>query len=251
MRTRAPIKKGAEFFGDTETRQFFNGLDSYSLLYHSGPRPEPKIDTVIYNVDYNRSTFVHYSQIGFLARGSTEILYDPTSTDLITRDVYFDPQSKIDTFSFIDRVFFNNGLYTFSLADPAFAIQGLYEYLGRDVPDSSGLQFWLNSYDEVGVSLVELASEFIHIKSETAKSGSLNADPESNRDFVLFLYQTILEWSGNEEGVDFWTSNLDAGLATRAEVLAEFIDLNGEVTWFNAVTGQTQPFGGPSWIELA
>ena len=84
-----------------------------------------------------------------------------------------------------------------------------------------------------------------------AASGSLTADPKANKDFVLYLYESILERSGDQQGVDFWTNSLDNGLVSRAEVLAEFIEVNGETSWYSVTSGQTQPFGGWEWIELA
>ncbi len=57
-----------------------------------------------------------------------------------------------------------------------------------------GFKFWLNSYDELDVPLVEIANAFIETKAEAAQNGVLKADPSSNRDFVANLYQA--SWSG-------------------------------------------------------
>lgn len=251
MSTRAPIKKGFSYTGDLATYEVFVGADQFSLIYPTGPIPEKTVDIVTYDVDYNGAPFVPWNTLIPLARGETRSSFDPTSTEPLTRLSIGDISGTVDTFDFIDRVYFTNGVRVNEFVDPAFAIQGLYEYLGRDVPDVVGFNYWLSGYDEKGVSLVTLASDFLRIKSEAAKAGSLSADPQANKDFVLYLYQTILERPGEQQGVDFWANNLDAGLASRAQVLAEFIAVNGETSWHLERSGQTQSFGGWQWIELA
>lgn len=251
MATKKPIKKGIEYLADTATRDGVFGLDAFSVRYLNGPIPEATIDVVKYNTDYLGSQFVSLGSMHAPAWGTIGELFDPNSAEPITQNRYQDDDNKIDLFAFIDRFYFNNGVIIGDYNDAGFAIQGLYEYIGRDVPDVGGFNYWLSGYDERGVSLATLASDFIRIKSEAAKAGSLTADPQANKEFVQYLYRSILERPGDQQGVDFWTSNLDANLASRADVLAEFIQANGETSWYLATSGQTQPFGGWQWIELA
>lgn len=250
MNTRAPIKKGIDVEGDLTTKEYFTGLDAHNLIYSPRPFPDPTVDTVSYDVPYHGGDFVEVNSFGFMRRGESSYIFDPTGEITITIDEYLRPDSIIDQFSFIDHVYFSDGLLNRAgYTDPSFAVQGLYEYLGRDRPDVAGFRFWLDGYDSGSASLTDLAHAFIDIKAQTALSGGVTPDPGTNRDFVLYLYQTVLERAGEAEGVAFWTGNLDQGLASRAEVLGEFVDVNGETAWYNAQT-LGQPFGGYSWIPL-
>lgn len=267
MKTRSPTKKGKEYFGDTTSPESFKGME-FELFKGGGfldflfeSRLNFRVDTLNYSEKYNGGDFFYYrnylESIGFLnaARETSSYAFDPSDPSRVTFDIINGPGRPVDFIDYVERVYFSDGLrILWSPAtpgiDPAFAIQGLYEYLGRDVPDAEGFKFWLNSYDELNVPLVEIANTFIAIKAEVGSGGGVEADPTTNRDFVNYLYQSILERPADQNGLDFWTESLDNSLATRGEVLVQFVDVNWETDWYNAVTGVTQPFGGPNWIPL-
>ncbi len=267
MQTRNPAKKGYEFFGDVGTAESFSGQEFdlfkggnfVDFLFFSGKNI--RIDTLSYDIKYNGSEFFPYTEylmsIGFYnaARESTEYTLDPTDTTIVEFNIINETNRPVDFIDYVERVYFNDGvriLYYRGIGqvDPAFAVKGLYEYLGCDVPDKEGFKFWLNSYDELDVPLVEIAQAFIEIKAEAAQNGVLTADPSSNQEFVTYLYRSILERPADQEGLTFWTQGLDSGQVSRGEVLVQFIDVNWETDWYNAITGANQPFGGINWIPL-
>lgn len=212
MPIREPYKIGSTFIA-TGAPNSYVGQDAYG----AGIRPPDTLDVVEYNEDYNFSPF---TIPGYVPGYSTAFRYDPGYQNEGDRDVFIA----------IERVEFTNGMYLIEgYNTPAFAIEGLYDYLGRETPERAGFEFWLDGYDR-GVALKAIVDDFIAIKAEAAKTGvyGITEDPADNRAFVEALYQDVLSYGGTEEGIQFWSGNLDDGLADRSDVLIEFVKAVGE-----------------------
>ena len=89
-----------------------------------------------------------------------------------------------------------------------------YTALGRP-PDAAGLSFWTRSIND-GNALTDLANAFVVSAEFRATYGALD-----NRGFVNAVYGNTLGRPGDAEGVQFWTTALNAG-ASRAAVTIGF-----------------------------
>jgi hypothetical protein len=231
MPIRQSIAKGRTFNADVENRENFFAADSYGV----GIYPAPSLDVVTYNADYN---FTGFGGGIYTPRHSTGTYYDPKATEPYTDSEELRSSPTADYFNAIDRVKFTNGVYIISPYggnDPAAAVEGLYDYIGRETPDRSGFEFWLDGLDN-GVSLAAIVDEFIAAKDEAANTGlyGIVADPTDNREFVEAIYHDVLGYGGTEEGIAFWSGNLDSGAANRGDVLTEFVKVAGDAPAYNA-----------------
>lgn len=126
------------------------------------------------------------------------------------------------------------------LSESAAQIARLYDTaLGR-LPDVGGLQFWRSAIDEGRAQLTDLADAFIGSNEFQATYGAL-----SNTGFVQRIYQNTLDRAGDAEGVNFWTSGLDAGVASRRDVVLAFSESleHQNLTDANIVNEQPSQFG--------
>lgn len=84
-----------------------------------------------------------------------------------------------------------------------------------------GVNFWIDRLED-GATLNQISQAFI----DSDEFAAVNGDPDelSNEEFVQALFNNVLDRDGAEAGVDFWTSRLDDGALTRAEVLRAFAD---------------------------
>ena len=89
----------------------------------------------------------------------------------------------------------------------------LYDTVFDRAPDPEGRAFWNSSLDQ-GYSFTVLAEHFMRAPEFAATYGQ-----PTNRQFVVSLYENILDRPGDAEGVAFWTAALDQGRAQRAETV--------------------------------
>ncbi len=87
--------------------------------------------------------------------------------------------------------------------------------LGRD-PELGGFEFWVEEYTAGDWTLPRMAQFFVESPEFQAKYGAL-----SNREFVELLYRNVHRREGDPGGVDFWVSEMAAGMS-RATVLLRF-----------------------------
>lgn len=94
-------------------------------------------------------------------------------------------------------------------------------YIAR-VPDADGMAFWIgqlkagSSLDQIGQSFYDAAVQF---GSLTGYSATM-----SNGDFVTLVYHNVLDRSQPDaEGLNFWTTALANGQATRGTLVASML----------------------------
>ncbi len=116
-----------------------------------------------------------------------------------------------------------NGIWDRSEA--AAGVARLYDTAFGRLPDAPGLVSWKSAIESGGATLAQVAEGFAAGAEFRAQYGSLN-----NRQFADALYVNSLDRPGDRAGLDYWTGQLDAGVARSAVVLAfsesqEHIDL--------------------------
>jgi len=107
------------------------------------------------------------------------------------------------------------------------SITGLYIAYFNRAPDKNGLEYWRaegemakNSGKSIYDVLKELSSGFASQPLFISKYGNL-----SNKDFVKVIYKNILGRDGDNEGIEYWTNELDRG-KSRSDMISDFIQAN-------------------------
>lgn len=105
----------------------------------------------------------------------------------------------------------------------------LYQAAFARIPDTAGFQFWANLADQQGLTAQQLATNFINSAEFTSKFG---VNP-TNAEYVTKLYTNVLGRAPDQEGLNFWIKQADAGLS-HEQLLVNFATSNENVQ----LTGQ-------------
>ena len=105
-------------------------------------------------------------------------------------------------------------------------IARLYTVFGR-TPDFQGLQNWVEAYEH-GTSFNTIAASFSNSQEFASCYGALD-----NQGFAAQLYNTILQRSGDAEGLAHWTHLLNQGMS-RGEAMVNFTNSQESI---NATSG--------------
>lgn len=100
--------------------------------------------------------------------------------------------------------------------DETGEVYRLYRAYFDRAPDEGGSCFWVRRLVG-GTSLDEVSDSFAGSQEFAETYGAL-----SNREFVELVYANVLGRSGEGDGVDFWTSELDDEKRTRGQVMVGF-----------------------------
>jgi Domain of unknown function (DUF4214)/RTX calcium-binding nonapeptide repeat (4 copies) len=106
-----------------------------------------------------------------------------------------------------------NGIWDRS--DAAAEVARLYDTVFGRRPDTAGLVAWKDVLESGTATLGQVAGAFVESAEFRATYGGL-----TNRQFAEALYQNTLDRPADQAGSDYWTGQLNAGLARSAVVLA-------------------------------
>jgi len=109
----------------------------------------------------------------------------------------------------------------------------LYNAAFARFPDASGLRYWINEYTRGITDYRNIAQSFLNSEEFKTRYGANN----SNTDFINNMYRNILGRLPDEEGRNYWVSNLDSGRDTRVNVLGGFAESTENKNLFSQVTG--------------
>lgn len=125
-----------------------------------------------------------------------------------------------DTLARIQRAHFTDYSLGFDVdaGQATGASYRLYGLLDR-APDAQGLGYWIDSFDK-GSSLTNIAQSFLD-SPEYAQS--VSNSPQSDRQFVMELYDKVLQRSADQAGFQYWVEDLATG-ASRASVSVGFTE---------------------------
>lgn len=119
----------------------------------------------------------------------------------------------------VERIIMEDGTTTTVVAMDMSGSAGqayrLYQAAFNRTPDSAGLGYQVNALDK-GLSLTQVAQNFINSPEFSATYGSLNA-----QQFVTQLYQNVLHRAPDSGGLAYHVNNLSNGV-TRAQTLVGF-----------------------------
>ena len=121
-----------------------------------------------------------------------------------------------DTLTGIERLKFSDTYEAYDTSGNGGMAYRLYQAAFNRTPDKGGLGYQMNALDD-GMSLVQVAQNFINSPEFSATYGSLN-----DTQFVTQLYANVLHRIPDDGGLAYHTGNLATGANTRANVLVGF-----------------------------
>ena len=136
-----------------------------------------------------------------------------------------------DTLSTVERIRFTDGTLVVDQSDPVFGVYRLYEAALNRAPDGPGLTAWVNAA-ATGTTMPTMAHQFMQSSEFSNRYGS-----PDNASFVNLLYLNVLDRPADGEGAAFWLHGLNAGLATREEVLLGFANSGENIAYVNNAVG--------------
>ena len=173
--------------------------------------------------------------------GNDVALYDAARTSasvIIEADrTLVTVNSETDRLTTIERVIFSDGTLVLDVEnDIAASVYRLYRASFNRTPDDLGFSVNVSALEDRGLSFKEVADAFLQSAEFAANYGSA----VSTADFVTLLYNNVLNRSPDEDGFNAWSSDLDAGLLDRTDVLVGFSESQENI---NAVVGEISSQG--------
>lgn len=116
----------------------------------------------------------------------------------------------------IERAVFGDKAVAFDVDGPAGQAYRLYQAAFDRMPDAAGFGFWLTQIER-GASIQTVAASL----ASSPEFLSLVGPAASGEEFVSAMYANVLHRTPDKDGMAFWVSILDRGIA-RGDVLASF-----------------------------
>ncbi len=109
----------------------------------------------------------------------------------------------------------------------------LYNASFKRLPDSDGLEYWINQFSSGANSIRVVASSFLGSAEFAERYGSSVTDKQ----YVTTLYQNVLGRSPDKSGLNYWLGQLSSGAETRYEALLGFAESAENKALFTEMTG--------------
>lgn len=126
------------------------------------------------------------------------------------------PEVKLSN---VERLEFTDGTLALDIDGNSGQAYRLYQASFDRTPDAEGLEFWMQQLDNGGLSLLEVAEEFL-VSAEFAATYGQNATLD-NTQFIDLLYENVLDRLPDAEGYDFWQAQAGQGVS-REQMLVSF-----------------------------
>ncbi len=121
------------------------------------------------------------------------------------------------TYNGLKRVYFSDAAVAFDLDGVGGQVYRLYKAAFDRAPDSAGLGYQIAAVEASGLSLVQVGGNFAASPEYSSRYGNT-----TNRQFVTQLYLNALHRAGETTGIDYHSTELDAGRTPRAQILVNF-----------------------------
>ena len=109
----------------------------------------------------------------------------------------------------------------------------LYNAAFKRLPDPEGLAYWIENFSSKKNSIRVISESFL-ASNEFAE---LYGEKISDSIYVNTLYKNVLGRAADNEGLNYWTSQLSSGRETRAEALLGFAESAENKALFTEMTG--------------
>ncbi len=124
--------------------------------------------------------------------------------------------SGTQTMTGVERVQFSDSSRDYDLNGSAAQIFRLYQATFDRKPDTGGQGYWMNAVEKQGLSMDQMAYDFLQSKEYIDTYGA----NQSDRDFLVNLYKHALHRDFDQGGLDYWLDTLQH--VTRQSVLQSF-----------------------------
>lgn len=123
----------------------------------------------------------------------------------------------------VDRIQFDDGQLALDVGtgENAGNAYRIYKAAFDREPDQQGVTFWTKWLDDGKTDTWNMAARFIDSNEFRALYGSSTPD---NADYLLKVYQNVLDRNPEAEGYNWWLARLNDGTFSQSEVLARFSD---------------------------
>lgn len=118
-----------------------------------------------------------------------------------------------------------------SIDQIGMSIGRLYTAAFGRLPDESGYSYWRSSINDPLINYRDIADSFVG----SAEFQKIAAPGASSAEFTTALYENVLGRAPDSSGISFWTSQLDAGLQDRTEVLISFANSRENIALFQTL----------------
>lgn len=126
---------------------------------------------------------------------------------------------SVDTLVDVERLQFQDRVTAVDIYGVAGQAYRIYQAAFNHAPDSGGLKYWMGQMEN-GMRQDEVAGRFI----DSDEFRSIYGNNPTNRDFISKLYEFALHRAPDQGGLNFWVSQLDNNVYTRAGILASFAE---------------------------
>ena len=109
----------------------------------------------------------------------------------------------------------------------------LYNASFNRLPDSDGLEYWINQFSSGANSIRVVASSFLGSAEFAERYGSNVKDEK----YITTLYQNVLGRAPDTSGLNYWLGQLSSGAETRYEALLGFAESAENKALFTDMTG--------------
>ena len=118
------------------------------------------------------------------------------------------------------RVYFNDGTVALDIDSLEVAGQAyrLYQAAFARTPDLAGVAYHINDIENNGLSLHQIANNFVASPEFRTKYG----DNPTDEEYVSVLYQNVLNRTAADFEVDYYVNRLASGTFDRADALVSF-----------------------------
>ncbi|OUS09542.1 hypothetical protein A9Q90_03045 [Gammaproteobacteria bacterium 54_18_T64] len=132
--------------------------------------------------------------------------------------------------------------YRLANIDVVLPIARLYQAAFDRTPDLSGLNYWIDQWESVQLSIGQIADGFYISEEFNSTYGNLDDDS-----YIFQLYANVLDRTPDEVGFDYWVDRLDDGMS-RPGVLASFSEsLENKINTEVQLSGLAESTPG-NWI---
>jgi len=102
------------------------------------------------------------------------------------------------------------------------AITDLYTGIERKNIDQEGLDYWTSQVDTGAMSLADVEKQFSTYTPEQVAAADAKYAPSDTTQAITNLYTSIGRSNIDQEGLDYWTSQVDSGAMTLEQVAETF-----------------------------
>ena len=155
----------------------------------------------------------------------------------------------VQVFHNIKQLKFADKTVSYDIEGPSGKVFRLYQAAFDRVPDHGGLGFWVQMYENGGLTIEQVALEF----SKSAEFKRLYGDNITNEVFVKLVYNNVLNRDPDQGGYDFWLNAMANHGLTREALMYNFSESNEnkQATLPAMINGfEYNPFRTPTIVPL-